>query len=339
MPKAVEAKVAELKATLKGEAEEPQKEEAKKELDELQERQVRLSGQTQISMAVLVDGMIKELLVHGMKKAADGAPKKMVHVANFHSEEVEALKHYPIFEKCASWRGYSPEKEAALEAARTAQNKQAKQEREAAKAAKAAQEAGPAGPAPQKGEKAKKQTERGATFTTYVDNALQEVKKDPAFAAMRVSGRVKEYVSDLVQEVVVRLAMLSKFLVQEVMEVKTLTTEHVVAVVSMIMLDAGKGPEEIEEVLAPVKGGLESFKAHQQAEKTVKLGNMTPEKSAQLEEKKAEAEKKRLAHQAEQTRARALAFARKAKELQEACAVAGIEVGGGAGAPAAEGTA
>lgn len=297
---------------------------AKKELAELAEQQVRLSSQTPISMAVVVDGVIKSLLTHAMGDAAKGATRKMVNVANFHSAGVEELACYPLFANCKTWKEYSEEKEGELEAARTAQNKQVKLEREAAK--KAAAETGaavvkaPKAPAPA----AEGEEEGKVSFATYVDNALHDVKETAEFAAMRVSGRVKDYVSDLIFEVVQRLATLSHLVVTQMVAVKTMTTEHVMSVVTFLMTDAGKGAEEIEKVLEPVKKALQCNQEHRQAETAAKVAKQTPEKLAEIKAKKEEQDRQRMQRQAAQTRARAIAFAQKAKDLQEACAAAGV---------------
>jgi hypothetical protein len=286
---------------------------------------VRISSETPIASAVIWDSAVKELLRHGMDQAI-ASDRKIVDASHIHDGTPESLVHYPLYSKCEIWRSYDPEHEEELKKGRAASNKVAKEVREAKKASeekggrkgKAAAPApapAPAGvpPAPEEedddGEASK------TTFCTYVENALKTVKKDDPYKSMRVSNRVREYLSELVAQGLARQALLARIIVQRVMGVRTMNTDHVKAVVHMLMADEGRTPEQIEAVTSSIDEKLGVYHDHLQSEKEKKAAALDDDKKQDNEKKKREAELGRKKKQIEQAKRRAVEAAQKAKEL------------------------
>jgi hypothetical protein len=289
----------------------------------------RISSDTPIAAAVTMDCMVKEMIRHGMDHAIAG-DRKIVEVSHLHDGTPEGMLHYPLFCKLPSFVEYNPDHEEELRKERAMANKAAKEAREAKKAAleekKAAAKGGP------------KQSPKGApkaaavleeeddgeddhaehtktTFFTYVENALKTVKKDEPYRTMRVSNRVREYLSDLVAEGIARLANLARIVVQQVMGVRTMNADHIKAIVHLLMADGGRSIEQIDEVKSQIDVKLDIYHTHLKTEKEKKAASLDSVRKADLEKKRLEAEFLRKNKQIENAKKRAAEASQKAETL------------------------
>lgn len=274
--------------------------ELKAKIAEKSKSRVRISSETPIAAAVIWDGAVKELLRHGMDRAmADN--KRIVESAHLQDGDPKSLVHYPLYAKCNIWSGYSKAFEDELKQQRTAANKVAKEARdakkaEAKKAAEGAAVEAPKKPAakPKKVEPEEDDEEEDehtkTTFCTYVENALKTVKKDEKYKAMRVSNRVREYLSELVAQGLARQARLARIIVQSVMDVRTMNASHVKAVVTVLMADEGRTDEQVAAVTSQIDEKLEVFHKHLKAVSEEKFNSLPQEKKDELERKKRETE-------------------------------------------------
>jgi hypothetical protein len=293
---------------------------------------VRISSETPIAAAVIWDGAVKELLIHGMDQAI-AADRKIVDASHLHEGSPETLVHYSLYSKCEIWSEYDQDHEEGLKKERAASNKAAKEAREAKKAAEApaAGKASSAKVAPGKArpKAAAKAVEvelhededdehsehTKTTFTTYVESALKAVKRDEKYSSMRVSNRVREYLSELVSQGIARQALLARIVVQRVMGVRTMNADHVKAVVHVLMADDGRTEEQIESVTSQIDEKLETYHDHLRAEKEKKTASFDDEKKTDIERKRREADLNRKKKQTELAKKRAVEAANKAKEL------------------------
>lgn len=328
----IEAEIKELRKQLKaakdgGDAD--GEKELKAKINELSKALVRISSETPIAAAVVMDCLVKEILRHGMDQAI-ASERKIVEVAHLHDGNPASMLYYPIFNKLPSFAEYNPDHEEELRKERAAANKAAKEAREAKKAAAAAEKAGAKGgakaapKAAAKAAPAEEDDEDGeeehaehtkTTFFTYVENALKTVKKDEPYRTMRVSNRVREYLSDLVAEGLARLAAHSRIIVQHVVGVRTMNADHIKAVVHLLMADEGRTDEQIEEVKSQIDEKLDVYHGHLKSEKEKKAASLAAEKKAELERKKLEADLIRKKKQAELAKKRAQEAAAKAETL------------------------
>lgn len=290
---------------------------------------VRISSETPIAAAVIWDGAVKELLRHGMDQAI-AADRKIVDASHLHEGSPDALVHFPLYSKCDIWSLYDQEHEENLKKERAATNKAAKEAREAkkvaedktavAKAAAPAKAGKPAKAAAAAVEVHEDEEEDHSehtktTFYTYVENALKTVKKDERYGSMRVSNRVREYLSELVAQGIARQALLARIIVQRVMGVRTMNADHVKAVVHVLMADEGRTPEQIESVTSQIDDKLEVYHDHLRSEKDKKTASFDDEKKVEIERKKRESDLNRKKKQAELAKKRAVEAAQKAKDL------------------------
>lgn len=317
----VEGEIKDLRAALKKAKEDgADLEPIKAQIAEKSKALVRISGETPIAAAVIWDGAVKEILRHGMDQAI-ASDRKIVDTSHLHDGSPSSLVYYPLFIKCEIWDQYDQDHEEELKKARAASNKAAK---EALEAKKAAEEKGAKGVKGVKGAKAPAAEEDGeednesptkTTFYTYVENALKTVKKDEPYKSMRVSNRVREYLSELVAQGIARQALLARIIVQRVMGVRTMNADHVKAVVHVLMADEGRTPEQINQVTGQIDEKLNLYHEHLTDEKVKKAAALDEAKKAEIERKKHEFDLNRKKKQAELAKKRAIEAAQKAKDL------------------------
>ena len=304
---AVEAEIKELRASLKKAKEagdDPRN--LKAQVAERSKSLVRISGETPIAAAVIWDGAVKEILRHGMDQAITG-DRKNVEACHLHDGTPSALIYFPLFSKCDAWASYDQNREDELKKERAATNKAAK---EAKKDVKANAEGKPP---PHDDEDDDSSTK--TTFYTYVENALKTVKKDEPYKNMRVSSRVREYLSELVAQGIARQALLARIIVQRVMGVRTMNADHVKAVVHVLMADEGRTSDQINQVTGQIDSKLSLYHDHLSDEKTKKVAAFDEAKKAVNDRKKREFDLNRKKKQAELANKRAIEAAQKAKDL------------------------
>ena len=256
---------------------------------------VRVSSETPIAVAVVWDSAVKELLRRGMD-CAIAADRKIVDVNHLHEGNAgAALSLCPLYNKCAAWTGYNPEHENELKRERKANADEA-----AAETAVAVDD----------GDDCSKNS-----FYTYIENALKAVKKEEPYKTMRVSNRVREYIAELVAQGIARNTTLSRIIVQQIMGVRTMTTDHVKVVVSMLMADSGRPQAAIDSITGLINEKLALYHAHLAAEREKKLRAMPTEQVAENARKQTELLVARKKKQTEVLRKRAVESANMVKAL------------------------
>jgi hypothetical protein len=339
----IEAQIASLRKDLKAALDGKKVEQVKTikaAITKLQQSLVRVSSETPIAAAAVLDRVVKELLCHGLDQAKASEDKQM-EVAHLHDGNPSNLVCFPLINKLPEWEGFDPDLEEELKQARTAENKAAKEAREAKKAAEEKKGAGAAARAKAAAEEDEEEDESQehtkTTFVTYVDNALKSVKKSEEYRSMRVSIRVREYLSDIVASAIKRMASLSRIIVQQVMSVRTMNAGHVMAVVALLMTDEGHTDEQVAELKTFVDGKLALFRAHQVSERKKKEDSLAADKREEMARKKQQLDLARKKKQLEGANKRMADIEKKAKELAAETArlepiVAAAKVAGGGAA-------
>jgi hypothetical protein len=279
---------------------------------------VRISMETPITAAVIWDATVKELLRHGMNMAAANS-KKIVEVAHLHDGDCSMLVYYPLFDKCDVWNFYNPETEVALKTERAAQTKAAKDAKKKESPQTQQPQQSPQTQQPLQtvddlGESGDEHSK--TTFYTYVDNALKAVKLEEKYKAMRVSNRVRDYLSDLIVQGIVRQTALAKIVVQSVVGVRTMNADHLKAVIRMLMVDARRTPEQVDGVLVNINEKLDMYEQYQKSEREKKFASLDDDKRAELEQKQQTVLQNRKARQLEVLQKRLEKDTEKVRELQ-----------------------
>lgn len=229
-------------------------EDLKKRIADLTKSQVRMSGETPVATAVIWDNMVKELLRYGIDNAL-AHDDKIVETSHFHLNETTSanLVYYPLYEKCKVWKDFDQKFEDELKKKRAEDNKAAKELRDAKKTGDVAEEA-----VFDDDEEHHTKT----TFSTYVENALKTVKLEEKYANIRVSRRVREYLSDLISQGIARQASMARILVQTI-NVRTMNSSHIKAVVRFMMNDCGRTKEQVDEVINLIDKCLNVYREYE----------------------------------------------------------------------------
>ena len=148
-----------------------------------------------------------------------------------------------------------------------------------------------------------------------MENALKTVKKEERYKSMRVSNRVREYLSELVAQGIARQALLARIIVQRVMGVRTMNADHVKAVVHVLMADEGRTTDQINQVTGQIDEKLNLYHEHLTDEKVKKVAALDETKKTEIERKRHEFDLNRKKKQAELAKKRAIEAAQKAKDL------------------------
>ena len=150
------------------------------------------------------------------------------------------------------------------------------------------------------------------TFYTYIENALKAIKKEPQYANMRVSIRIRNDLSEIVAAILTRIAVLARIIVKRVMNVRTMNADHVKDVVAMLMTDEGCTEAQISAFTDEVDAKLVIYHKHLASERVKKVVPETGEAS----QKKLETEYLRKKNQVELAKKRAKDAVEKCKGLQ-----------------------
>ena len=251
-------------------------------IDELSSRQFRISSETPIVVSLILDQMLKELIVFGMDKSIENE-NKIVETMHVHFESAKLLKYFQLYNMCSSWKNYDQLTENKLKMEKTAQNK-------AVKAAKKQQDETVNVP--------DLSTEESTSpFYTYVDAALKTVKKQEQYSQMRVSNRLREYLSNLVCECVYNFARISKMLVHDVMSIKTVNADHMKSVIKFLLMNGVDTTAHIEDVMQYIDERLKVYHDFVDSEKDKKYQLLDDAKKIELEQKKKNADLQRKTKQ------------------------------------------
>lgn len=285
----------------------------KDKINELTHNIVRIASDTPVAVAVLADIIVKELIRLGMGQAI-ACDHKIVRPADYRGDGVAQLRAYPFINKLPTFAGFSPEREDELCKEQAAANKALKEAREAKKAGEG-EAAAKAAPKAADDDADDEDGHSRSTFNTYVNSALQVVKEDPELKTMRVSGRVRQDLAEIIAEFLVRIANVARVLVDNIANARTMQAKHIKAAAEILMIEEQREQSEIDKILAVVDEKLAIYHTHMQATKDQKAASLGDEKKAEIERKKHEAELLRAKRQMEASKKRALENAQRAKDL------------------------
>jgi hypothetical protein len=249
-------------------------------IDELSSKQFRISSETPIVVSLILDQMLKELIVFGMDKSIENE-NKIVETMHVHFEHAKQLKYFQLYNMCDSWKNYDQLTENKLKMEKSAQNK-------AVKAAKKQQDV----IIPDLSIE-----ESTSPFYTYVDAALKTIKKQEQYSQMRVSNRLREYLSTLVCECVYNFARISKMLVHDVMNIKTVNADHMKSVIKFLLMNGTDTLVHIEYVTQYIDERLKVYHDFIDSEKDKKYQLLDDDKKLELEQKKKSADIQRKTKQ------------------------------------------
>jgi hypothetical protein len=285
---------------------------------------IRVSSETPIVIASGVDFAIKELIKNAIADAGKN-DKKNIEMGNLINDGCKTLSCYPLWAALPTIKNYNPEKEKELQKERAENNKTSKKLKQDKKDALTVAEdektdsIDPADCAEIVIEKIMEESDdvSKTTFLTYIDNAIRTIKSPSEnLTNIRICFRIREFCSEIICELISRIAKLSKIIVKDIAGVRTLNATHIISIFKIILSDGGKEPEEYEKFIDYVEGKLSRYKKHLEEEKIKKVESMPQEKKEKIEKKKTETENNKKLKDFEATKIKMMHFNEKIKNLE-----------------------
>jgi len=308
----------------------------KDQVAELNKQSVRIGGAAPIALTAVAESVMDDLINTAFATAAANK-HHTAEVEYLHkTETVRQLPTYAVWCNLPTYLNYSEAAEKQEEARNTEANKQRKKENAARKeahqlAVAAATAAGE--PLPVLEKRAKKtetaetadpaestEGERIAQFDTYINNKIVTIKEtNPDYNKMRVSTRFRCVLRDLSAELMKRISELSRLLILENANSRTMTVQTVKTVVRMLYINqyGDEHNQSLNDLVNLISDKVAAHRTIETNNKVVKTAKKQEEFAAKPEADRAEAAAKAAA-KAEQQRLQKLAAAQerlaKAKE-------------------------
>jgi hypothetical protein len=231
---------------------------AEAEVKEASKAVIRVSNDTPVAVATLLDIATKEL-IKGAIESAEG--KSTIEVKHLHAGEPQKCVLFPLYEKTPTWAGYVPEVPAPKKSKKTAAAAAAEPAAEPVAAEPVAAE-----PAAEAEESEEVPKGPAADFYTYVDAAVKNVKAScEKYNKVRVSRAFRTYLSLVLSETIGNISKISRIIVNNIAGARTLNVDHVKAIVGILLTNAGT--DDFAAVLAAVDEKTVAFRNHVAIEK------------------------------------------------------------------------
>lgn len=263
---------------------------------------VRISSETPIAVATICDNFVKEFIKHGMNQAI-AVDRKNVDIKHLHNGDLKSLVYYSVFKNLTSFVNYDPVQEDELRKERAIANKNKKVPVVAVE--------------PTSETETDEDSTTKTSFITYVENAIKTIKKEEMYSSLRINTRVREYLSDLITELIQRIAVLSKIVVQNVMSVRTMNADHIKSIIHLILADDKHTDARIEQVMLTITDKLKLYQDHIKNEREKKVLLLDDATKAENESLRATKEFDKKKKQADVVFQRAKDTAEKAKTLKK----------------------
>ena len=234
----VEGKIKELKESLKTLTSEDEIKNAKAAIDGLNKGLFRVSHYAPTAVAIVADTVVKDLVRYGINQVTQSG-KKTLDISYFQTENIKSLRYYSLFGNILS----------ALNTAALAEVADSKKKKEGDVV-----------------EEAEPQTDTqsdGMTFTTYITNAINDIKKEVDTTKIIIGTRVKKYLNDLVIELIKRIVVITKSLLKSIINVRTIVPEHIKAVTNIFLLDGNALSGDVDDLLKFIDEKVEESKTVQ----------------------------------------------------------------------------
>ncbi len=232
----------------------------------LSRERVRFANDAPVALSIICDKLIQQLIEHAMTRVL-AVKKKIVQISHLHEAGVEQLSLYPLIKSLPSFvktaqelvavNGAADLEKAIKDAKEAAFKEFKKQYADVLPKKKKGQAAQPAGAAPAPAEVAPVEpdvepaeedddnTDSKTTFKFYVQQVCKDViKSNLTYAHVRISTAIRNYLSDLLIELIHRLSSLI-LLTTEDMKIKTVNDVAILNAVKKLLVDGHEPTETI----------------------------------------------------------------------------------------------
>lgn len=296
-----------------------------KEINKLAQNTIRISSETSAVVAVICNGFVENLLKHGITHAiannTTNSKNKNVSVSNIMSGDHKGDIYYSVYSRLPSYVNYDQKNyvKQSVKSDATKKSKKAKEEAKEQDDAKEQEEKEAENKSdnePTNGEP--DGVNNKLTFITYIDGILKNLKTDSQYSNIHISSAVKKYLSNMVIEAIERFVALSKIIVEQIMKVRTMNSNHIKAIINIFMKDDNNSDEVINSVINLIDDKLKLYHDHMRNNKLNKPPVVqTEEEQKVAQEKKQEAEKVKKQKALQLAEKRAAEAAARLKQLTE----------------------
>jgi len=218
--------------------------ENKKKIDELNKQLFRTNQYTPYAISIISDIVFKELVSHGFTQVLQSG-KKTLDVSHFYSGDLNGLSTFSIIKNLPTYANFDLSSE----------SKKKKDDDEDQEAL---------------------DVSTNMSFVTYVTNGILWLKNAKNIN-ITIGTKVKKYLSDLVIDLIRKLALITKILLK-VMNVRTITPSHIKAAVHILLIE-GNVPDQIcDSILTTIDEKMKLFH-DENASKDVQKNEVTESKA------------------------------------------------------------
>lgn len=271
----------------------------KDQISELNKQSVRIGGAAPIALSAVAESVMDDLINTAFATAAlnkhHTAEVSYLHV----TETVKQLPTYAIWCNLPTYLSYSDEFEKQEETRNTESNKCRKKENATRKevhlaAVATAKAAGETLPVFEKIPRVKstesvEDVERIAQFDTYINNKIVVIKDaNSAYNKMRVSTRFRCVLSDLSAELIKRVCELSRLLILENANSRTMTVQTVKTVVRLLYVHqyGDEHNQQLNDLINLISDKVTAHRSIESNNKVVKVAKKQEEFAAKPEDER-----------------------------------------------------
>lgn len=227
----------------------------------LSRERIRFSNEASIALSIVCDELVQELVTHSISSVL-ALKKRIIQVNHLHKEGVELLPLFPLIKTLPTFTStaarlakvhaeelYTAQVNALLRQAekdfKKKYNVKAKKEKREEPVVEAVPEAEPVSD--------EEPSDSKTSFRFYVHQVCKDlVKTNPEYKSIRISTEIREYLSDLLIEVIQRLAPLV-YLTTSSMKNKTVNCAAILRTIECLLVDGHHASETIEFVESSVR--------------------------------------------------------------------------------------
>jgi hypothetical protein len=196
--------------------------ENKKKMDELNKQLFRTNQYTPYAISIICDIAFKELVSHGFTQVLQSG-KKTLDVSHFYSGNFDELSTFSIIKNLPTYSNFdlsAKKKDDDLEVQESVES-------------------------------------TNMSFVTYVTNGILWLKTEKNIN-ITIGTKVKKYLSDLIIDLIRKLSLITKILLK-VMNVRTITPNHIKAAVHVLLIEGNVSDQICEAILTTIDEKMKLF--------------------------------------------------------------------------------
>ena len=234
----IETEIKELKESLKSLTVEEEVKVVKNKINDLNKKIFRISHYAPTVVSIICDTVVKDLIKFGINQVNQSG-KKTLDILHFQSDSIKSLRYYSLISNSSILNNIEVLKAKKVDGEETA---------------------------------VVAVDSDTMTFNTYIVNAINDIKKD-SDTKIIVGTRVKKFLSDLVIELIKRIMVITKSLLNTIINVRTIVPEHIKAIINILLLDSNTLSNDIDELMKLVDLKMEEAKTSQKNQTKTNANN------------------------------------------------------------------